>query len=57
MTDGYANHGDATSAHGILQNLREFNYQLKVHGLAFGSDADFNLVKYISTGMNGHAMQ
>ena len=56
MTDGYANVGEVTPV-GIVKNLKNYNLNIPVHGLAFGSIADYSLVQEISRKTGGKAMQ
>merc|ERR1719266_2161865 len=50
LTDGEATQG-TTSNSQILKNMKEANHDVKIpiYGLAFGSGADFNLIKSIGT--------
>ena len=56
LTDGKATNGVRSSV-AIKENIRKANAesQIPIYGLAFGKDADFDLVKDISDESNGFA--
>ena len=56
LTDGNATYGE-TNGEQIKENLKKINAEMKVpiYGIAFGKDADFDLIKDISDESGGFA--
>merc|ERR1719461_2737036 len=48
LTDGQATEGES-NGNKIKENIKEINEDIPIYGLAFGSGADFSLIKDIST--------
>merc|ERR1719192_1316493 len=48
LTDGQATEGES-NGNKIKENIKEINDDIPIYGLAFGSGADFSLIKDIST--------
>lgn len=57
MTDGQPNVGTVSNQDGIVKGITDLNENFKfiIHGIAFGDDADFNLVQRISANNYGLA--